>query len=310
MEEFTGLGVPEDLAARAAGLLDTFSLLDVVEIATAEKLPAEEVAGVYFAVSERIEVDQMLTRITQLPRDDRWTALARSALRYDLYAALAGLTSNVLTSTSSTDSPAQRIEAWEEANEEARGPGPGHLRGDHCLGHVRPRDAVGRPADDPHPAPLLTVTPPRIATFRPDTPSLRSACLRGTSQSEGVGSAEHAGDCGHCPLDVRVGEVGAGGEPQPGDAVGHRRRAEAPDAYALGQQCRRLPSTARPGSPTRTETTAPSGRVAGRSRASSPSASWSARARTAAASPGSARRTLSAALGSGRGCAVPARCRR
>jgi glutamate dehydrogenase len=117
--EFIALGVPEDLAARAAGLLDTFSLLDVVEIATAEKLPAEEVAGVYFAVSERIEVDQMLTRITELPRDDRWTALARSALRYDLYAAQAGLTSNVLTSTSSADTPAQRIAAWESANKEA-----------------------------------------------------------------------------------------------------------------------------------------------------------------------------------------------
>ena len=100
--EFTGLGVPEPLAERAAALLDTFSLLDVVEIATAEKLPPREVAAVYFAISERIEVDRMLTRITGLPRDDRWSALARSALRYDLYAALAGLTQAVLTSTSST----------------------------------------------------------------------------------------------------------------------------------------------------------------------------------------------------------------
>ncbi|MDQ1665789.1 MAG: glutamate dehydrogenase [Actinomycetota bacterium] len=116
--EFAELGVPEDLALRTAGLLDSFSLLDVVEIAAADKRPAEEVAPVYFAISERIEVDRMLTRITALPRGDRWTALARSALRYDLYAALAGLTTNVLTSTSSTDSPAERIEAWEEANRE------------------------------------------------------------------------------------------------------------------------------------------------------------------------------------------------
>ena len=117
-DEFTGLGVPDDLARRAAALLDTFSLLDIVEIATAEKVPAEEVAAVYFAISEGIEVDRMLTRITLLPRDDRWTALARSALRYDLYAALAGLTSNVLTSTSSADQPAVRIAAWEQANSE------------------------------------------------------------------------------------------------------------------------------------------------------------------------------------------------
>jgi glutamate dehydrogenase len=117
-EEFAGLGVPQDLATRGATLLDSFSLLDVVEIAAAEKLPAEEVAAVYFVMSERMEVDKMLTRITGLPRDDRWTALARSALRYDLYAALAGLTSNVLTATSSADGPAERITAWEKANSE------------------------------------------------------------------------------------------------------------------------------------------------------------------------------------------------
>ena len=116
--EFTGLGVPDELAARAAGLLDTFSLLDIVEISADEKLPAEEVAAVYFAASERIEVDRMLTRITMLPRDDRWSALARSALRYDLYAAQAGLTSDVLASTSSADTPADRITAWENRNRE------------------------------------------------------------------------------------------------------------------------------------------------------------------------------------------------
>jgi glutamate dehydrogenase len=116
--EFSGLAVPEDLALRIAGLLDSFSLLDVVEIAAAVKLPAEEVAEVYFAISERIEVDRMLTRITALPRDDRWTALARSALRYDLYAALAGLTTNVLTSTDSQLPAMARIEAWEDANRE------------------------------------------------------------------------------------------------------------------------------------------------------------------------------------------------
>jgi glutamate dehydrogenase len=110
--------VPEDLALRAAGLLDSFSLLDIVEIAAAEKRPAGEVAAIYFAISERIEVDQMLTRITDLPRGDRWTALARSALRYDLYAALARLTTNVLTSTSSSELAQVRIEAWEEANHE------------------------------------------------------------------------------------------------------------------------------------------------------------------------------------------------
>ncbi len=128
--EFTGLGVPEEVAGRAAGLLDGFSMLDVVEIANAEKLPAREVAGVYFAISERIEADRMLTRITGLPRDDRWSALARSALRYDLYAAMAGLTQNVLTSTGSGDEPGDRITSWQEQNAE------GVARAEATLGEI------------------------------------------------------------------------------------------------------------------------------------------------------------------------------
>jgi glutamate dehydrogenase len=60
----------------------------------------------------------MRPRITGLPRDDRCTALARSALRHALYAALAGLPSDVLTSTSSAPSPTARTASWEEATRE------------------------------------------------------------------------------------------------------------------------------------------------------------------------------------------------
>jgi glutamate dehydrogenase len=59
----------------------------------------------------------MLGWITDLPRGDRWQALARSALRYDLYAAIAGLTRNVLATTPPGDAR-ERIAAWERANSE------------------------------------------------------------------------------------------------------------------------------------------------------------------------------------------------
>ena len=116
VDEISELGVPEPLAVRTAALLDTFSLLDVVDIATSEKLPPEEVAGVYFAVSERIQVDRLLIAITALPREDRWTALARAALRYDLYAVLAALTSDVLAGTTPGASASTRIAEWEDRN--------------------------------------------------------------------------------------------------------------------------------------------------------------------------------------------------
>ena len=57
-----------------------------------------------------------------MPRSDRWQALARSALRYDLYAVLADLTGNILDETDE-GSPDERIAAWEADNAEglARG---------------------------------------------------------------------------------------------------------------------------------------------------------------------------------------------
>jgi glutamate dehydrogenase len=111
-------GIPPELALRAAGLLDGFSLLDIVEIASSMSCPARDVAEVYFALSEQFQVDDMLTRITGLPRGDRWSALARFALRYDLYAALAGLTSNVLAGTPQLEGSMERIASWEGQNAE------------------------------------------------------------------------------------------------------------------------------------------------------------------------------------------------
>jgi glutamate dehydrogenase len=60
----------------------------------------------------------MLTRIAELPRGDRWQVLSRSALRYDLYAALAGLTANVLAVSDLDATPEERIRQWEERNRE------------------------------------------------------------------------------------------------------------------------------------------------------------------------------------------------
>ncbi len=116
--EFVDLGVPADLALQAAGLLDAFSLLDVGEVAERTGRPAQEVAELYYAVSEWLGLDRMLSRITELPRGGHWQNLARSALRYDLYVALADLTADVVTSTPPDSPPADRIRTWEQRNAE------------------------------------------------------------------------------------------------------------------------------------------------------------------------------------------------
>ena len=106
-------GAPQDLARRVASLLDVFSLLDIIEIAQKSDSSADAVAALYFAISERYDVDRLLVHITALPRDDRWSAHARSALRSDLYTAQAGLTSRIARATSGTDVESRIIE-WEE----------------------------------------------------------------------------------------------------------------------------------------------------------------------------------------------------
>jgi glutamate dehydrogenase len=118
-KELERLGAPADMALRAASLLDQFSLLDVVEISVETGRQAAEVAPVYYATSEQFGIDSMLTQVTKLPRDDRWDALARGALRDDLYAVLESLSKSVLDSSESGLAPNDRIAAWSRANAES-----------------------------------------------------------------------------------------------------------------------------------------------------------------------------------------------
>jgi glutamate dehydrogenase len=119
--DFVGLGAPADLAGEVAALLDIFSLLDIVEVSRRTNEDPAVVGGLYFTISERYEVDRFLGRITALPRGDRWAALARSALRSDLYGALALLTARVVRATPDGGPPAARAEIWEERYAEGLG---------------------------------------------------------------------------------------------------------------------------------------------------------------------------------------------
>ena len=76
-------------------------------------------ADVYFVLSDRFRVDELLSKISALPREDRWQTLARMALRYDLYAALAELTAEVLASERPSGAKAEPrglVTQWEQAN--------------------------------------------------------------------------------------------------------------------------------------------------------------------------------------------------
>jgi glutamate dehydrogenase len=109
-------GLPTDLAQQVTRVMYGFGVLDIVETARRSDRDPDTVAGVYFLLSERFRVDALLSQISLLPREDRWQTLARMALRYDLYAALAALTAEVLQSTSDDASAEDRVTEWEQAN--------------------------------------------------------------------------------------------------------------------------------------------------------------------------------------------------
>ncbi|HEV7193978.1 MAG TPA: NAD-glutamate dehydrogenase [Jatrophihabitantaceae bacterium] len=118
VDRLAELGLPRDLAMRLGELLNAFQLLDVVEIANASEHSAAEIADLHFALSAAFNVDNLLTAITKLPRDDRWSVLARAAVRHDVYAALSAITSAVLRTTDDSLNGEDRMAAWMRENAE------------------------------------------------------------------------------------------------------------------------------------------------------------------------------------------------
>ncbi|MET0764618.1 MAG: NAD-glutamate dehydrogenase [Blastococcus sp.] len=116
---YTADGVPDALARRVAELPALFSALDVIDVASATGRERAEVAGVYFALGQQLQLNWLRERILRLPRDDRWQALARAALRDDLYAVRASLTSDVLQVGDAAQGSDELIQRWSDHNQPA-----------------------------------------------------------------------------------------------------------------------------------------------------------------------------------------------
>jgi glutamate dehydrogenase len=110
-------GVPEDLARRVASLSDRFAALDIVGVADATGGEIDDVAALHFLVGGRLHLHWLRDRIATLPRDNRWQAMARAALRDDLFSLHAELTADVLRSAGDeVGDPDARLDAWIDAN--------------------------------------------------------------------------------------------------------------------------------------------------------------------------------------------------
>ncbi|MGO4857780.1 NAD-glutamate dehydrogenase [Arthrobacter sp. 2MCAF14] len=125
LAHWNDVGMPGDLGRRASDLLESFSLLDISLVAEQVDEPLTTIADMYHTVIHWIGVGTLLLRITDLPRQSRWDALARAALRDDAYSAVVDITISVMQTTresgASGASAVERIVEWESGRQEQLG---------------------------------------------------------------------------------------------------------------------------------------------------------------------------------------------
>jgi glutamate dehydrogenase len=108
-------GVPVDLARQVASMQSLLGVFDIVVDAAATGVPQPLVMTTYFGISARLGLDWLRDRILELPRADRWQALARAALRDDLYWLHRSLARDILAGGIPAGSESA-IEAWVSRN--------------------------------------------------------------------------------------------------------------------------------------------------------------------------------------------------
>ena len=108
--------VPEPVAREHACLLATYALLDIADIAEQAEHPRAATAELYFALSEHLGVDEMLNAVAALEHGNRWHALARLALRDDLYHSLSAVTLDVLLTSDPAVGTEEKIGNWQRGN--------------------------------------------------------------------------------------------------------------------------------------------------------------------------------------------------
>jgi glutamate dehydrogenase len=118
--ELQHAGVPAPLAAKVAGMQSRFPGLDIVEVSKATRQPLEAVTATYFRLGSKLDLNWLREKIIDLPRANRWQALARAALRDDLYSLHRALAQEVLQSGGGDGAESDAvIDAWVERHASA-----------------------------------------------------------------------------------------------------------------------------------------------------------------------------------------------
>ncbi|MEX0658571.1 MAG: NAD-glutamate dehydrogenase [Egibacteraceae bacterium] len=110
--ELADAGVPTALAERVANLPVLYAALALVTVADAVDEDVATVTEAYLVLAERLHLDWLGQQIIALPRDTRWQALARDALRDDVHAQHQALTAEALRASDQDTDAVSRVDGW------------------------------------------------------------------------------------------------------------------------------------------------------------------------------------------------------
>lgn len=83
-EQYTALGIPNNLAHELTLTRPLFSAMDIIEVAYESELPVTRVAEVYFGIGEFLDLSWIRSQVIAHPTENHWESLSREALRDDL----------------------------------------------------------------------------------------------------------------------------------------------------------------------------------------------------------------------------------
>jgi glutamate dehydrogenase len=92
------------------------TLLSVIEVAHRLDVSALRVAEVHFRLADALGLDLLFGGVDSLPRQVRWDAMARAALRDELLAAHAELTAKVLAGANPSGRAGSVVASWVSVN--------------------------------------------------------------------------------------------------------------------------------------------------------------------------------------------------
>jgi len=115
--EHVAAGIPADLSARIASLAAHNAALDIVDVATAHRVPVVEAGRVYFEIGARVGLDWLRNQIEHLSVEGPWQAVARTGLRDAAMRIHRRVTERALA-RSGSGGAAARVHAWVESGGE------------------------------------------------------------------------------------------------------------------------------------------------------------------------------------------------